>query len=186
MNVELKSSLRLINLKSHSTDEIISILDNLLFKKEKQLEEISNDISTLNDKINKYYNQNKELDLSNKELKDKVLNLSTKLKQELDDKEVLLNDNLKLEQELNHIKKSNSFTAFISQNNKIIQNSKISSNYNQSKTEKKITNENVANLNNLTTNKLTIKEDIKDKQSNSANKNSALASEIFDYEFMYD
>lgn len=109
--VSLNSSIKFIDVSECSKDELIERLDSLLVKREKQIHAMSVDMGALNDRLNIVYNSNQNLEREKKELSEKVLKLQAQLRQELDNKEVLLAENTKLESELSYIKSSGSFVS---------------------------------------------------------------------------
>jgi cell division septum initiation protein DivIVA len=109
--VSLNSSLKFIDMSFYSKDDIISKLDALLVKREKQIHDMSLDTSALNERLNIVYKSNVILEMEKKELSEKVIKLQAQLRQELDTKEVLLTENSKMEDELNYLKKAGSFTS---------------------------------------------------------------------------
>lgn len=104
-NLNFQSSIRLLNISSYSKDDLIKLLDALLYKKEKEIEEISNDFSILNTKLNNFSKEFSRIEKENKELNTKLISIKLRLDQELDDKLILINDNQRLENEISHLKK---------------------------------------------------------------------------------
>lgn len=104
-NLNFQSSIRLLNISSYSKDDLIKLLDTLLYKKEKEIEEISNDFSILNTKLNNFSKEYSRIEKENKELNTKLISIKLRLDQELDDKLILINDNQRLENEISHLKK---------------------------------------------------------------------------------
>ncbi len=131
-NTNLKSSLKYFNFDGLTTDEVITKFDNLLFRREQQIQELSNDLCTLNDKLNLLNSFNKQLEKEKQENSTKINKLEKNLNQELTDKEILLSKNSKLEADNNHLIKQLSTAGAIGNFNNTNNSSTIASNTCQS------------------------------------------------------
>lgn len=210
MNLKLNSSIRYLDLNKISKEELISIMDNLLVKREKQIHDMSLDTSALNDRITCLYKSNLELEKDKNLLSQKVIKLEACLQQELDNKEILFSSNQKLENDISYLKglSSNNIGLSLKANNSIkennfLNNSNISSNYciqkdilinKGNQNNNNVNKYNIQDIynndslskhhNNLdinATNNISTKEKIKNSP-----KLFQLACEKEDYEFLYD
>jgi hypothetical protein len=92
-----KSSLRFFNFEGMSNEKIIEKYEEVLFHREKQIEDLSHEVGVLNEKlsnvkifeIKKCYEKLKHLEDDNSMLNNKLLKKDTILTQELTNKEIM-------------------------------------------------------------------------------------------------
>lgn len=170
------SSLKFLDISNMTKEEIIVIFDKVLASKENQVDQLSSELCTLNDKYNLLMSFNSQLEKEKQESSSKILKLEKHLKQELTDKEILLSKNSQLEKEnkhlLNHI--DNNI------NNAGLKSMNYSNNLNNSNIEAKISKKSETTMSGSKGNDNEEKKEYNDNKNkdNKKNKHDSILNEL--------